>query len=405
MSFKVKPLETLINNDNRTKRLDYNGGEADLILYGNWTKRLDSSGGEGDFILYDNWTKRLDYSSGGEGDLILYDNRIKRLDYSGGEGDFTLYDNRTKRLDYSGGEGDLILYDNLTKRLNHSGGEGDLILYDNLTKRLDYSGGEGDFILYDNRIKRLDYSSGEGDLILYDNRIKRLDYSGGIFRGWGCGVVGSGIVRSLLEEGASVVVNSRTASRLDDLHNSIPGKLQRRLTTIQEDCGVEDAVRRTKDFIIKEFGRVDHVVTSLGSFWQKGVLTDQSPGGVSGRKYITARGHISLVSKVFLPYLSERPGSSFTYITGSGGEKCFDPKISLLTVKAACLFGVVEAARAQCRGGNVAVIEIRIATFVQPADDSTFKSQSTVVGHRLHGESLHVNHQAPPFRVRPCDVT
>lgn len=60
-------------------------------------------------------------------------------------------------------------------------------------------------------------------------------------------------------------------------------------------------------------------------------------------------------------------GSSFTYITGAGGEKCFDPKVSLLTVKAACLFGVVEAARAQCRGGNVAVIEIRIATFVQPA--------------------------------------
>src|SRR5436190_22512540 len=90
----------------------------------------------------------------------------------------------------------------------------------------------------------------------------------------GAGYVGEGIVRSFLEEGAFVIVPSRSQERLNGLRKLVGGG--DRLVTVPANVGSLQGAAGLRDQILSKMGRLDAVVASLGGWWQGAKLIELS---------------------------------------------------------------------------------------------------------------------------------
>src|SRR5438477_12437680 len=82
----------------------------------------------------------------------------------------------------------------------------------------------------------------------------------------GAGYVGEGIVRSFLEEGAFVIVPSRSQDRLNGLRKLVGG--DERLVTVPANGGSPQGAQALKGQILSKMVRRDAGVASLGGWWQ-----------------------------------------------------------------------------------------------------------------------------------------
>lgn len=181
----------------------------------------------------------------------------------------------------------------------------------------------------------------------------------------GCtGHIGSGAVRGLLKLGATVVVPATTEEKRQRLltkHMALSERLHGFVANVEL---YEDALK-LRSFVHKTFGRVDHVVSALGSHWQKGLTTNQSVEEFY-RSFTDLCGKHFITAKAFLPYLggiekggdgdgemaynaaaSEEGDLSYTLLTGREGERCVVPEAGLFTVGSAALHGLSMALRAE----------------------------------------------------------
>lgn len=93
----------------------------------------------------------------------------------------------------------------------------------------------------------------------------------------GAGVVGSGIALKFLKEGKLVIVPSRRSEALEELKKQAVHELQQNLIAIHQTIDdQEQAAIHLKQEILEKYGHVDHVVSSLGSWWQKSYPTETS---------------------------------------------------------------------------------------------------------------------------------
>src|SRR5438105_3496784 len=133
----------------------------------------------------------------------------------------------------------------------------------------------------------------------------------------GAGYVGEGIVRSFLEEGAFVIVPSRSQERLNGLRKLVGGG--ERLVTVPANVGSPQGAESLKTQILTKMGRLDAVVASLGGWWQGAQLIDLSIDELGKVLNDNLISHF-VAAKAFIPALTKFPGSSYTMIAGLAGE-------------------------------------------------------------------------------------
>ncbi len=94
---------------------------------------------------------------------------------------------------------------------------------------------------------------------------------------------------------------------------------------------------------------------------QKGPASQQSLAELNQTVHDLAGAHF-VAAKTFLPELADQKGSSYTFITGVGGERVMSNESSLVTVGASMLMGLSKVFRHEFKDQNVQVNEVRQST-------------------------------------------
>jgi NAD(P)-dependent dehydrogenase (short-subunit alcohol dehydrogenase family) len=205
----------------------------------------------------------------------------------------------------------------------------------------------------------------------------------------GSGTVGSGVVRSLLSKGATVVVPSRSEAPLVTLKEKyIKQEDVERLFTFQLDIGTPEDALKIKESILKicEEKKVEfkHVVSSIGS-WANGdqfkfnklesvskidlKTFDKTLHMLVGAHFVAFR--------TFFPLIQNVDGSSYTFVTGGAAEKVWDVNSSIMSVGASALRGLVVAAKAEAKDSKIRVNEYYLWLMVVPFDKVEKKFQNS----------------------------
>jgi NAD(P)-dependent dehydrogenase (short-subunit alcohol dehydrogenase family) len=230
-----------------------------------------------------------------------------------------------------------------------------------------------------------------------------------VFVAGGCGTVGSGIALALLNEGAKVWVASRSAEKLEQIKSTVPEQLRSQLSLAKYDVSQESECIKLRDEILTQDKKINHVFSSLGGWWMKGYLSDQSVD-----EYMTVHrdmvlGHF-IVYKTFAKVLAEQPGSTYTFITGGSGElnengEIFEPKASLISCVSPGVYGLFYAANAEFdKNPNLRISELRIFIWVKPVKDADLENKTdTLVGNDFIGKfavKITAGHKRGTIRVK-----
>lgn len=175
------------------------------------------------------------------------------------------------------------------------------------------------------------------------------------------GNVGHGVTSALLDAGATVVAPTRSAERAEALGQTFADRaIEAVVGDVSDVAGAVALVRA-----IAERGPIDHVVASLGPWWQGGAVADQDPAEWARVRAMLLDGHVHAATQ-FLPLLRERPGATYTVITGMGAHHVM-PGTSLLFVATGGVLSLSKVLRAEYEDGPVRVNEVLIKTRVEKA--------------------------------------
>jgi NAD(P)-dependent dehydrogenase (short-subunit alcohol dehydrogenase family) len=174
------------------------------------------------------------------------------------------------------------------------------------------------------------------------------------------GNVGWGAAHAFAAAGAHVVATVRGAA--PDLEALLGGDQH---LLVRGDLAVDGDAERVREAALARFGRVDHVVASIGSWWQKGPVVEQSPEEFRAvlDSLLTSQ---FLLARAMLPWMRRHGGGSYTIVTGAGGEVAI-PNAGLLGAAVMGVFGLSRALRAEHRGADVRVNELRIRARIERA--------------------------------------
>lgn len=174
------------------------------------------------------------------------------------------------------------------------------------------------------------------------------------------GNVGHGAATAFLDAGATVIAPTRTAAGAEALRADFAG---RDLRPLLGDISDPQDAPRLRDAILAAHGPVDHVLVSLGSWWQGGALAGQDPAAWTQVRRMLLDGHIHAAA-LFLPLLAGRPSASYTVVTGMGAHHHL-PGTSLLFVATQGVLGLSRVLRDEHRDGPVRVNELLIGARIE----------------------------------------
>lgn len=182
------------------------------------------------------------------------------------------------------------------------------------------------------------------------------------------GVVGSGVVRAYLNQGATVVGVSRSADKLNQLKQQLDIKDSEPFLGVVGDFTDEPTAESTQHAVATALAGkpIDHVVSILG-FVNYSKAPTEAP--LSDLKGALADGlyNTFLASKVFLPQIKERDGATYTLV--SGGLAHMQPPMPALwlaTVKNAALNALTLALAGETANSKVRVNTLCIHFGVAP---------------------------------------
>ncbi|MDX3454830.1 SDR family oxidoreductase [Streptomyces sp. ME02-8801-2C] len=162
----------------------------------------------------------------------------------------------------------------------------------------------------------------------------------------GTGNVGEGIVRAFLRAGATVVVPSRSRSRLDQLVKLIGPELAGRLTTVAAGYATFDEADQFATETVARFEHVDHVVASVGGWWAGKELWQIDADDWQKVFVDVATSHMALV-RAFVPRLSE--DGSYTTVAGFSAKKPV-PSAGIVSMQGAAQLMMREVLTAELDG-------------------------------------------------------
>lgn len=142
----------------------------------------------------------------------------------------------------------------------------------------------------------------------------------------GAGFVGGAIVLDLLTKGATVAVASRTPESLEKLSQWTSEELTKlgktgsgKLLTFNRDVSTEASAQAFIEEVKSHEatgGRIDHAVSSLGSWAIDGPILEVSLERFHQQVDNYATSHF-IALKALLPIIADQEGSSFTIVTGT----------------------------------------------------------------------------------------
>ena len=180
----------------------------------------------------------------------------------------------------------------------------------------------------------------------------------------GAGNVGEGIVRSFLKAGAIVIVPSRKVEKLEELRTYLGdiATSDRFIPIVGEISQIHDA-ERIRDQILKQFGKLDVVVASLGGWWfGNKPVTEVSM--TEWQQYLDSNltSHF-ITARTFLPLLKAQKGASYTLIGGAAAEIPI-PNVSLVSIPAAGQLMLAQLLMAENKNSGVRINEVIIHSWV-----------------------------------------
>lgn len=210
----------------------------------------------------------------------------------------------------------------------------------------------------------------------------------------GVGVVGRGVARGLLSAGATVVVNSRSEERLDNIKTSLGNPA--RLVTIHGSL-LPGQASKTVAETLKTFGHLNHVVAHGAVRWwarptagkyeyyeyKAGCdetyalninaterLLDMAPEAFAQSSAQLATLHFSAAQQL-IPRLQAAPNGelpSYTFVTGDGSGKPGGDRTAMGEINSHHVWGLSAALRREVDGKTVVCREVRVGLPVHNED-------------------------------------
>jgi 3-oxoacyl-[acyl-carrier protein] reductase len=183
----------------------------------------------------------------------------------------------------------------------------------------------------------------------------------------GTGGVGEGIVRAFLQEGATVVVPSRTQEKLEELRGYLGAT--ERFIPIVGDMSDSDRKGNCLERILNQVGHLDAVVASLNGRWNEDIpLLKTSLEDWKRMLDSNLTSHF-VAARTFLPVLKR--GSTYTLIGGGAADQAI-PNYGLVCIPAAAEIMLTQMLIEENKNSGVRINEVilhsLIATKERPAD-------------------------------------
>lgn len=179
---------------------------------------------------------------------------------------------------------------------------------------------------------------------------------------FGCtGNVGWGVARVLLDRGLTVVAPTRSPDGFEALGASLGS--HPRLHPVVGDPSSLEGARDLAARIARDHGPVDHVMASMGPWWQKGSTVDQPESEYRAVMRSRLDCHV-FAAQAFLPSLAGREGATYTIITGAAAQMSI-PGTGLLVIAASGLLGLSRMLRAEHHADVLRVNEVMIMVRVE----------------------------------------
>ena len=172
------------------------------------------------------------------------------------------------------------------------------------------------------------------------------------------GQVGWGIAHSVLEEGGSLILSTRTEDGAEAIVKEFgKANVHPVIADLTSERGAGKITEKGR-----ELGSIDHVAAPIGSWWQKGASLDQDIGELNSllKTYVTAQ--INLL-KATADDLRKSQGS-YTLVTGAAGEH-FIRGSGLLVTAVKAQYGLSEVLRRELKDEPFRLNEVRIDTRIE----------------------------------------
>ena len=177
----------------------------------------------------------------------------------------------------------------------------------------------------------------------------------------GTGGVGEGIVRAFLNEGATVVVPSRSNESLEKLRGYLGDSANDRFIPIVGDLGQIESAEKLRDQIINKVGHLDAVVASINGKPNQDIpLTKTSLDDWKRMLDSNLTSHF-IAAQTFLPVLEK--GSSYTLIGGGAADKAI-PNYGLVCIPAAGQIMLTQVLVEENKGSGVRINEVVLHSLI-----------------------------------------
>ncbi|MCU0425782.1 MAG: SDR family oxidoreductase [Candidatus Kapabacteria bacterium] len=175
----------------------------------------------------------------------------------------------------------------------------------------------------------------------------------------GTGNIGEGIVRRYLEEGATVIVPSRTLNHLDSLQGYISDITTGNLVPYQANIGTFGGAQEFVRNVLEDHGKIDICVASIGGWWGGKTLSEMN--NEEWREIMTNNldPHFYLARAV-LPSMQEAKSGTYIFMAGPGGVVPVR-KSEIVAVAGTAQMKMAEAFASEMRPHGVNVYQLFIA--------------------------------------------
>lgn len=189
----------------------------------------------------------------------------------------------------------------------------------------------------------------------------------------GASTIGEGIVRSILHQGAHVLVPSKNHHGLIELKTKFARDIESsRLFTIHEDITKERGIENIKKEIkrIEDDERVSfmHVLSAKGVWWDKGAVTK-----ISIEEFNSALtdlvGKNFVVLHHFYPMIRHVVGATYTFVTGGAAQQVPSIDAGMVTIGSAANQALAKVVMEEAKEDFCRVNEYRIMKRVRPYEE------------------------------------
>lgn len=180
----------------------------------------------------------------------------------------------------------------------------------------------------------------------------------------GSGTIGAGVIKALLENPKApwIVTVARNAEKLSSMKQKFGNLPEDKLLIVEGNVATEENAAKLKENILAKTGCITDVVSCMGAWWQKGPVLDQPLSEFRECCDNILTCHF-LAAKTFLPLIGDKEGSSYTFITGNGGNMYF-PNASMVCIFGASLMQLINFVQHEWENKPVRINQVSIVVRV-----------------------------------------